>query len=364
MRAAAVGCSAQFALFPWFLIGGSIRKKPAPFSQVSSSALWQRPLAEDRTYSLTNTLKIGGAGGWDYVTVDPQSHLVYVTRSSHTQVIDPAAGKVVGDIGQQSRSHGVVIVPDAGRGFITDGGAGAVLIFDLKTNDILGKLDAPKDADGAIYDPGSKRVLCVAGDSNSVFTIDPNVDPKNGKIDPPLDLGGSPEFLAADGQGKAYINLVNKDEIAVVDTKSMKLLSKWPVAPGGSPVGMAMDTANRRLFIGCRKPPKMIVMSADDGKILADLPIGQGVDATKFDDGDAFASCRDGTMTVVRETSPGKFEVVQTVSTKSGARTMGVDESTHTAYLPTADMVPPANGSGRPTPKPDSFVMLVVTRGK
>ncbi len=318
--------------------------------------------AEDKTFSLVKTLSIGGEGGWDYVTVDPQSHLVYVTRSSHTQVIDPASGKVTADITGQTRSHGVALVPDAGRGFISDGG-GAIVIFDLKTNAILGKLESPKDSDGIIYDPASKRVLCVSGDGNSVSSIAPDIDPKNGKLDPPLDLGGAPEFLAADGQGKAYINLEDKDQIAVIDTKAMKVLAKWPVAPGGSPVGMAMDTQSRRLFIGCRKPQKMIVMSADDGKILADAPIGAGVDATKFDDGNAFASCRDGTLAVMRETSPGKYEIVQTVTTKSGSRTMGVDAATHTAYLPAAEFDPPTAPNGRPTPKAGSFMLLVVGAG-
>ena len=139
----------------------------------------------------------------------------------------------------------------------------------------------------------------------------------------------------------------------------MKLLTKYPVAPGGSPVGMAMDREHRRLFIGCRNPQKMIVMDADTGKVLADLPIGAGVDATKFDNGDAFASCRDGTLSVVRETSPGKFEIVQTVQTKTGSRTMGLDDATHALYLPAADFDKPQTGS-RPAMKKGSFMMLLI----
>jgi DNA-binding beta-propeller fold protein YncE len=190
--------------------------------------------------------------------------------------------------------------------------------------------------------------------------ISPNVDPKTGKADPAVDLGGKPEFLTADGQGKVYINLEDKDLVAVVDTKAMKVVAKWSVAPGGSPVGMSMDRVKRRLYVGCRKPQKLIVMSADDGKVVADLPIGTGVDATRFD-GDAFASCRDGTLAVARETAPGKFEIVQTVSTPRGARTMDVDPTTHTIYLPAAEFGPPMEGERRPQPKPGSFMVVVVS---
>ena len=140
----------------------------------------------------------------------------------------------------------------------------------------------------------------------------------------------------------------------------MKVVDKWPTAPGGSPVGMSMDVARRRLFIGCRKPQKLVVMDADNGKVLADFPIGAGVDATKFA-GDIFASCGDGTLTVVGEPTPGKFQVVQTVQTPRGARTMGVDPTTHTLYLPTAEMLPPAEGQTRPRPKPDTFMIVVVS---
>ena len=314
--------------------------------------------AEDKRYAVTRTLEIGGDGGWDYVSVDPSSHRLYVTRGSHTMVIKADSGKVAADIPVARSCHGVALVPDIGRGFITDG-SGAIIIFDLKTNNVLGRIDAPEDADGIIYDEASKHVLCASGDGNSLTPIAPDVDPKSGKADPPIELGGGPEFLSADGKGKVFVALKDKDEVAVIDTKVMKLVARYPVKPGGSPVGMSMDRAHGRLFIGCRKPPKMIVMEASSGKVLADLPIGEGVDATQFDGGDAFASCRDGTLAVVRETSPGKFEVVQTVETKPGARTMGLDPSTHTLYLPTAEYES-TSGQGRPKPKAGSFMILVV----
>jgi len=278
-------------------------------------------------------------------------------------VLDGASGKVLGDIPGQKRSHGVALVPAAGRGFITDGGGdGAIVVFDLKTNAVLGTLSALPDADGIIYDQGSNRVLAVSGDKNALMTIDPNVDPKKGKIEAPIDLGGSPEFLAADGAGKAYINLVDKNMVAVVDLKQRRVIVRWPVAPGGTPVGMAMDKSKRLLFIGCRNPQKLIVMNADTGKILADLPIGVGVDATGFDNGQAFASCRDGKLEVAGETTPGKWKIVQTVTTPVGARTMTVDIATNTIYLPTAELEPPAKPGERPKAKPGTFMIVVVSQ--
>lgn len=315
-------------------------------------------------WAVVKTFQIGGDGGWDYVTVAPDTHRVYVTRSTHTMVIDGDSGKTIADITGQKRSHGVAIVPEAGRGFISDGGgSGAVVVFDLKTNAILGTIAAQPDADGIIYDSASKRVLVVSGDGGVLMSLRPDIDPKNGKMDPPIELGGSPEFLASDGAGKVYVNLEDKDLVAVVDIRARKVIARWPVAPGGHPVGMAMDTAKRRLFVGCRNPQKMVVMDADNGKVLASMPIGAGVDATKTDAGQAFASCGDGTLTVVGETAQGNYEVVQTVKTRAGARTMGVDASTHRIYLPTAELEPAAPGShGRPKPKPGTFMMVVVAR--
>jgi DNA-binding beta-propeller fold protein YncE len=206
-------------------------------------------------------------------------------------------------------------------------------------------------------------ILAVSGDGGKLMTFKPDIDPVNGKIDPPIDLGVKPEFLASDGSGKAYVNLENKDLVAVVDLKTRQVIARWPVAPGGHPVGMSIDRKNHRLFIGCRNPQKLIVMSTEDGKVLADLPIGAGVDATNFHQGQAFASCRDGSLTVVGEKA-GKFEVEQVVKTPDGARTMGLDDSTDTIYLPTAEMAAPASAAARNRPqmKPDSFMIVEVGR--
>jgi DNA-binding beta-propeller fold protein YncE len=322
------------------------------------------PAQAQSTWHLEKTMQVGGAGGMDYITVDSATRRLYVTRRTHTMVIDAVTGKTLGDIPGQKIAHGVALVPRLNRGFITDGGgAGSVTVFDLKTNAVLGVIAAVPDADGIIYDPGSDRILVSAGDSNCLITIKPDIDPKTGKIEPPIQLGGAPEFLAADGAGKAYVNLENKDNVAVVDLKERKVTAHWPVAPGGRPVGLALDRDHHALIIGCRKPQKMIVMSTEDGKVLSDLPIGAGVDATRTQGTEAFASCGDGTLAVVTRSSAGTYDLTQTVTTARGAKTMDIDTKTHTIYLPTADFEDAKPGAtGRPVPKPGTFKILVVTR--
>jgi YVTN family beta-propeller protein len=322
------------------------------------------PATAQATWHVERTFEVGGEGGMDYLTVDSQTHRLYVPRTTHTLVIDSASGKTLADIPGQITAHGVALVPRLNRGFITDGGGkGSIIVFDLKTNAVLGTITAQPDVDGIIYDPGSDRILASAVEGNSLITFKPDIDPKAGKIEAPISLGGAPEFLAADGAGKVYVNLKDKDNVAVVDLKTRKVIAHWPVAPGGSPVGLAIDTAQQALIIGCRKPQKMIVMSTKSGKILGDLPIGAGADATKIDSGEYFASAGDGTLAVIGTSFPGKYSVIQKVKTPVGAKTMGVDENTHKIYLPTADFeAPKAGGNGRPVPKPGTFKIVVVSQ--
>ena len=309
------------------------------------------------TWQVQQTFHVGGDGGWDYVTVDAPNHRVFVTRSSHTIAVDAVSGKLLGDVPGQQRSHGTALVPKVNRGFITDGGKGVIVAFDLKTYAVLGTIPAQADADGIIYDPKLDLVLAVSGDGGVLMTFHPDIDLKNAKVDT-IDLGGKPEFLASDGN-RVYVNLENKDLVAVVDVKQHKVVADWPVAPGGHPVGMAIDAAGHHLFVGCRNPQKMIVMNTNDGKVEAALPIGAGVDATDFDDGQAFASCGDGTLTVVGQKG-GQWSVEQTLKTTPGARTSGVDLSNNKIYLPTAEMEPAT--TGRPRPKAGTFMIVEVGR--
>ena len=289
-------------------------------SMVSLSTSLARAADADQ-FKVLRTMHIGGEGRWDYATIDEAGERLYLPRSNHTLVISAADGKVIADIKGGDRLHGVALAPAAHRGFITDGGKGEVLIFDLASFEVLGKIPAADDADGAIFDAGTGKVLVACGDAQSLVVIDPAVDPKQGKPEATIPLGGKPEFLAADGKGMAYINLEDKNQVAAVDLKEKKVTATWAVAPGESPAGLAIDPEKGRLFIGCHNQ-KLIVMDVKDGKVLADLPIGKGVDANAFGGGFAFASCGDGTLTIARESSNGAFEVVQTLNTARGARTM------------------------------------------
>jgi len=310
-------------------------------------------------WAVQKTFHIGGEGGFDYITVDTNNHRLYIPRTSHTMVIDGDSGKTIADITGQKHNHGVALVPHLGRGFISDG-AGSIVMFDLKTNAVLGTVAAKEDADGIIYDESTGLVLVACGDAGVLVTLRADADPKSAVIDAPIELGGKPEYLAADGSGKVYVNLEDKDQVAVVDLKARKVLAHWPVTPGGSPVGLAIDTVNHRLFIGCRKPQKMLVMSTDDGKVVADFPISAGVDATRWDGHEAFASTREGNLTVVDEKG-GKWEIAQTIMTGIGTKTMDIDAAAHKIYLPTAQFEE-AKAGARPAAKPGTFMVVVVGR--
>jgi DNA-binding beta-propeller fold protein YncE len=332
-------------LFSWLLIAASFTLSVHAFAQGE--------------WAVENTFQVGGEGGFDYITVDAQTHRLYVPRSTHTMVIDADSGKVVGDIAGQKHDHGVALAPELGRGFISDG-AGSIVIFDLKTNVVLRTVAAKDDADGVIYDKSTGLVLVACGDAGVLVTLKADADPKTAAIDAPIELGGKPEFLASDEAGKVYVNLEDKDQVAVVDLNARKVLAHWPVAPGGSPVGMSIDTAHRRIFVGCRKPQKMLVLSTDDGKVIADLPIAAGVDATRWDGHQAFASTREGKLSVAEE-EDGKFEIVQTVTTGVGTKTMDLDNDAHKIYLPTAAFEEAKPGE-RPKAKPGTFMIVVVGR--
>ena len=324
-----------------------------------SAALSVASAASAGDLAVLKEIHIGGPGRWDYVAVDPASHNLYVTRSTHTQVIDPVSGKLVADIAGGQGLHGTAIVPSSGRAFVTDGRAAKLLVIDTKANTLLGTIDAADDADGTIYDSGTDRVLVSCGDANQMLVLDPHADLASAKVDK-IDLGGKPEFLAADGQGRAFVCLNDKNVVAVVDIKAQKVTARWPLGTGTSPAGLALDVENGHLFVGCHND-KAIVMSTTDGKVLAEPPIGHGNDACLFDPGTghAFASGGDGTLTVIGESSPGAFTALQTLRTKPGSRTAGLDSATHTVYVPAVEQMPAGDGK-RPTAKPDSFSILVM----
>jgi DNA-binding beta-propeller fold protein YncE len=320
-------------------------------------------------WAVVKTFHVGGEGRWDYLTVDPAAKLLYVPRSTHTQIIRADTGKVVGDLKDTAGVHGVAIVPELGRGFTSNGRGNNVTVFDLKTMQPLGNVPTGLNPDAIIYDPASKRVIAFNGRSNDATVIVPDGDPAAKEtVSATIPLGGKPESAASDGAGHVYVNLEDKSSIAAIDTKTMKVIATWKIEGGEEPSGLALDAAHHRLFSGCGGNQVMAVLDAETGKTLGTLPIGKNVDFCTFDPGtgEAFASCGDGTLTVAKETAAGKFEAVQVVRTPQGARTMGLDPTTHTLYLPTAEFEKPAGGGGggrgRPQAMPNSFMIVVVAR--
>lgn len=314
----------------------------------------------DGPYAVSKTFPIGGDGGWDYATLSDAGDALYLPRQTHTQVVDTATGKVTADIPDNAGSHGVCLVPDAGRGFISNGKDGTVQIFDLKTNATLGRIPAADDADGIIYDAATKHVLVMCGDATKLIVLTPTLDPKTGKPDASIDLGGKPEFAATDGAGNVYVNLVDKDEVVAVDLKTLKVTAHWPTAPGKNPVSMTIDPAKSHIYVGCRNE-KLLSIDIKTGKIVSELPIGKGVDASAFVAPQIFSSCGDGTLTVAEDTDKG-LTLVQTVTTAPRSRTMAADPKTGTVYLPAAEFE--KTDAKRPKSVPGTFKVLVVTRTK
>jgi len=319
--------------------------------------------ADSAPYVLAQTWALGGAGRWDYATCSADGSRLYVTRSSHTQVIDTATGQLAADIPATPSCHGIALAPAVSRGFISS--AATVVVFSLQTNQVLGVIPAAADADCIITDPVSNHVLVFCGDAHVAVPIAVDLDPVHGHADQPIALGGDPEFAVSDGAGHVYANIKDTGEVVAINTTTWAIDHRFPIGMGANPTGMAMDHATRLLFIGCRNR-QLVVMNADTGLILKRIPIGSGVDATAVHAGRAFASCGDGTLTVVAEVAPGALSILPVVTTQPGARTMAINPVSGAIYLPTSDFAPPdaasdANPHPRPTPLPGTFRILVLT---
>ncbi len=323
-------------------------------------ALFPSGAAAQSGYRVVKTLPVGGDEGWDYVTVDASARRVYISHGSHVVVLDADSGAAVGDIPNTPGVHGIAIAPGVGRGFVSSGRANSVTIFDLKTLKTLGTVKTGTNPDAIIYDDGSKRVFAMNGRSQDTTAI----NAADGTVAGTLALGGKPEFAVADGKS-IFVNIEDKSEIVQFDPQKLTITNRWPLAGCEQPSGLAMDLKTRRLFAGCGNKV-MVVVDADSGKLVAKVPIGDGVDANAFDaeTNFAFASNGDGTLTVVHEDSPDKYTVVENVATKRSARTMGLDLKTHSIFLPAADFDPPAPGERRGKIKAGSFVVLVATKSK
>lgn len=285
-------------------------------------------------YSVIKKIPISGEGSWDYLTVDEAARRLYVSHGTQVDVIDVDSGNIVGSIPKTLGVHGIAIAPDLGRGFVSNGKTASVTIFDLKTLKPIADVPTGQKPDAIIFDSATSRVFAFNGGSNSVTAI----DAATGKVAGTVDLGGGPEFAAADGNGFVYDNLEDESLVLKIDSRKLAVTQRWPTAPCASPSSMAMDRANRRLFLGCRSKV-MAVMNADTGQVIATLPIGDHVDATAFDPETKliFNSNGEGTVTVIRQDSPDKYSVVETVKTLPKAKTMALDTKTHRLFLSTAE---------------------------
>jgi YVTN family beta-propeller protein len=286
------------------------------------------------SYQITKKIPIPGQGSWDYLTVDEGARRLYVSHGTQVEVLDLDSGAIVGKIENTQGVHGIAIAPDLGRGFVSDGQSSTVTIFDLKTLKMIADVPTGKKPDAIIYDPATSRVFAFNGGSNSATVI----EAKDGKVAGTIDLGGGPEFAAADDKGYVYNNLEDESLVLKINSRTLKVEQRWPTAPCASPSSMAIDAANRRLFLGCRSKV-MAVMNADTGQVITALPIGDHVDATAFDVETRliFNSTGEGTVTVIRQDSPDKYSVVETVKTLPRAKTSALDPKTHRLFLSTAE---------------------------
>lgn len=308
-------------------------------------------------YTFEKKISLPGNSGYDYLSIDSINHHLFVSHGTSVNVIDLKTEQPIGSIDGMKGVHGIAVVNEVNKGFITDGKDNAVVVFDLVSFKIIKTIKISGDKpDAVMYDPFSKKVLAFCGDSNNACVVDITSLTQTGTID----LGGAPEFALSDGKGLVYNNLEDKSNLVVVDMKTMKVIHTYPLAPCGGPTGMAMDAANQRLFTACRENKGMSVVDINSGKVIVTVPIGAGVDAVAYDasSGLIFCSNGDGTATIIKQESADKYSVVQTLNTQQRAKTLAFDKSTRKLYLSAPQFEP-----GTRNIIPDSFAVLVYKPG-
>jgi DNA-binding beta-propeller fold protein YncE len=311
------------------------------------------------SYRVTHTYALGGEGSWDYIVPDPPNHRVFIARQNRVMVVDEDSGALIGEVTGIQGAHGTAVAETAGHGFATSGNDQSVVMFDLKTFKVLGRIPAAEDADAIIYDSASNRVFTLNGDAHSSTVI----DARAGTLITNIPLGGKPEYGASAGDGKVYANLTDTSEAVEIDAKTATVGRRWPTAPCKQPVAMAIDTEHHRLFSGCRSGV-MAVSDYQAGKVVATLPIGAGVDGAGYDaaSGNAFASNADGTLTVIHQDTPDQYHVVENVPTPQGARNLGLDPASHRVFVVSAKFGPTPAGARRGPVLPGSFTLMVIER--
>jgi DNA-binding beta-propeller fold protein YncE len=315
------------------------------------------------SYRITHTYTLGGDGSWDYIVPDPPRHRLFIGRQNRVMVVDEDTGTLLGEVTGINGAHGTAIAPATGHGFATSGSDQSVVMFDLKSFEVLGRIHAAEDADAIIYDSASNRIFTFNGDAHSSTVIDPRA---GGKLITNIPARRQAEYGVSASNGKVYANLTDTSEVVEIDAKRASVTRRWSTAPCKQPVAMAIDTRHHRLFSGCRSAV-MAVSDYQAGKVVATVPIGAGVDGSAFDpaSGDAFASNADGTLTVIHQDAPDRYRVAQTVQTALAARNMGLDPTNHRLFLVSAKFGPaPADGRGRGPVLPGSFVLMVIEQAQ
>ena len=322
---------------------------------VAATLLWAQ---SPSTYRVTQTYALGGTGGWDYIIPDPPNHRLFIARENRLMVVDENKGELVGEVTGINGAHGTAVAYGTGHGFATSGNDQSVVMFDLKTLQILSRIPSAEDADAIIFDGASNRVFTLNGDAHSSTVI----DGRTGTLITNIPLRGKPENGVATGDGKVYANITDTSEVVEIDAKTATVARRWSTAPCKQPVPMAIDSANHRLFSGCRSGV-MAVSDYQAGQVVATLPIGTGVDGAGYDaaSGDAFASNADGTLTVIHQDTPDRYRVKQNLETPQGSRNMGLDATNHRVFVASAKFGPaPAGSKRRGQVLPESFSLMVI----
>jgi YVTN family beta-propeller protein len=326
---------------------------------LTALALASVPANAQKSYKISDRVKLGGEGGWDYVTFDSTANRLFITRGTHVMVVDTKTLKQTDDITGLQGVHGVALAPELGKGYITSGGDNMLAIFDLKTLKVTDKVKVGERPDALVYDASSKRVYTFNANTQDATVV----DAKTGKVIGSVPLGGKPEAGVADGKGNVFVNIEDRGEIVRIDTAKLTVAEHYPMAGCDEPSALAFDAPHRRLFAGCAS--KIVaVVDPEAGRLVTTVDIGSGVDAGTFNSKtqQLFMSCGgNGVVTVIHEDSPDKYSVVENVPTAKGARTMALDEATNTIYTVTAqfDPTPPRAGQRRKI-LPDTFELLVV----
>jgi YVTN family beta-propeller protein len=309
-------------------------------------------------FHVANVFHIASSGGWDYIAVGPDNNRIYVSHGTQVNVLDATNGDSIGVIPNTTGVHGIAFAPALGKGYTSNGRLNNITVFDLKSNQVLSQIAAGTNPDAIMYDDFSKLIITCNGRSSDLSLIDPSTE----KLVATIAVGGKPETAVSDGRGKIFVNIEDKNEIISVDINSRTVLNRWPLAPSERPTGLAIDLKNNRLFAGCEKT--LVVLDATAGKVIARVTIGNGCDGVVYDPslGFAFASCGEGVLSIVHETSNGEYALLENVTTKASARTSAIDPKTHTVYLPAAEFQKNATPGTRPPVVPGTFQVLVVKR--